>query len=117
MRLDQTAEVVAEILARRPEREQAIPSRYPFTYAYDFLRTHAAIYGLPIGMSRGEAGVAITRFCENMGLDRGEIVAQLADAYLIVNDVEMPLAERKTLLAQARSESWKSMGLPKPQKP
>lgn len=60
------------------------PTRYPYTYAYDYMRSHAEQFGLPNNLSRAECA----------GIVRGEhkeaVVRLLADAYLREHHIEAP---------------------------
>lgn len=39
-------------------RETVIPGRFPFTYAYDYLRSHAEIFGVPADVAGSRAAVS-----------------------------------------------------------
>lgn len=60
-----------------------IKSRYPYTYAYDFMRGHPKAFGLTDeALSRGQcAGIL------RGNPDKEEICRMLADAYLAENNI------------------------------
>lgn len=54
-----------------------IPTRYPYTYAYDYIRSHNEEFGVPLATSRAD--------CAGLFKDgpaKEEVVRLLADAYL-----------------------------------
>jgi hypothetical protein len=62
------------------EARQVIPGRFPFTYAYDFLRSHPAAFSAPEGMSRADvAGWPGGRLSAEQQLD---VCIALAYAYI-----------------------------------
>jgi len=73
----------------------AIPGRYPYTYAYDFLRSNASVFGIPEGLSRAEAARLLR---DRLGApDDGspdpeveQVCKALADAYLRENNEILP---------------------------
>ncbi len=85
-------------------REQYIPTRYPYTYAADFVRQHPEIVpsqylrGNEDMMSRADASGVIHRWAEGEqydGADQvggpGRLLAEvLADSYLRVHGIEKP---------------------------
>lgn len=60
------------------------PSRWPYLYAYDYMRSHSAEFGLPAFLSRADCA----------GLVRSEhkeaVVRLLADAYLKEHHIAAP---------------------------
>jgi hypothetical protein len=66
-----------------------IPGRYPYTYAYDFLRAHPADFGVTDQrslMSRAEAAGWLE--CQvSSETERIEICLRLADAYIRENNI------------------------------
>lgn len=91
-----------------------IPDRYPFTYGYDFFRSHGAAFGVPGMLSRGEASQAITRYVAQTGQHREDVVVALADAYLAKYDIVATQEQKDAAMAKARTEYWKSLGLDSP---
>jgi hypothetical protein len=62
------------------EARQVIPGRFPFTYAYDFLRSHPAAFGAPEAMSRADvSGWLGERLSAEQQLD---VCIALAYAYI-----------------------------------
>ncbi len=63
---------------------EASSTRYPYTYAYDFLRSHADVFGIPENLTDSRA--AVGRWLrESLGNDSALLlcaVCSLADAYL-----------------------------------
>ena len=56
-----------------------IPSRYPYTYAYDLLRQEQPLQG---DNSRGEVSGYVTEHCLVKGIDKEAFCYKLADIYL-----------------------------------
>lgn len=71
------AKTIAHIESIPTVRERFVPTRYPYTYAYDYLKTHADEFGLPRWMCRADYA-AILRGND----DKDAICTMLADAYL-----------------------------------
>jgi hypothetical protein len=69
-----------------------IPSRYPYTYAADFLRGHPDMVPAwlrdELDGSRGSASQVRTKWAERLGIDDREAAEILANAYLEENKVE-----------------------------
>jgi predicted protein tyrosine phosphatase len=62
-------------------------SRYPYTYAADYVRAFVTDFNEEIGMrtttmSRSEAAQARKAFAIALGMDDAELARKLADAYL-----------------------------------
>jgi hypothetical protein len=75
-----------ERVEQNQSRNTAIPGRYPATYAYDYLKTHADVFGSPATMSRADTA---TWLREQFGIAHDEhppilrnTLKVLADAYL-----------------------------------
>lgn len=83
---------------QKPMRQGFIPSRYPYTYAADFLRAHPEMVPghirkeLVVIESRSDASRARQRWAEELGIDDADAAEVLADAYLKENGVERVLA-------------------------
>lgn len=79
--IDEVRSTVAEIEAIPTAMERFTPTRYPYTYAYDYLKTHAQEFGLSdkpfVTLSRSDCAEL---FRGNPNKD--EICRLLADAYL-----------------------------------
>lgn len=78
--VDLRPENVRDIISsvERDQRvERFIPSRYPYTYAYDYLREHAQYFGLPHGLSRSDCAARLRG-----NPHQGAILMLLANAYL-----------------------------------
>lgn len=83
---------------QKTARPVFIPSRYPYTYAADFLRAHPEMVPghirkeLIVIESRSDASLARERWAEDLGIDDADAAEVLADAYLKENGVERVLA-------------------------
>lgn len=69
-----------------------IAGRYPYTYAYDYVRSHWVVFkevlGLPGPMpSRSEMSAHLQVFCPDPRLAQ-EMITRLADAYLREHHIE-----------------------------
>ena len=60
----------------QPTRPAYVPSRFPYTYAYDFMRLCGG------GESRAEAAGKLHRLADLQGIDREAAAHSLAFAYL-----------------------------------
>lgn len=99
----------------KQDRATFIPTRYPFTYGYDFLRAHASHFGFNEGpYSRGDAANLTREYAQRTGLGRPDIIIALADAYLTRWDIEATDEQKEAALAHQRQVAWKSMGLDAP---
>lgn len=93
---------VAAALSALPEppREAFIATRFPFTYAYDFLRSNPEAFGIPLDItgSRGRIGGFIR---DNTADDEQwlRIVHAAAEAYLIHHQVRLPEGSTSAFLA------------------
>lgn len=70
-------------------RERFSPSRYPYTYAYDYLRGDCNAPGYEGIASRGEMAEKVGAYCEYNGLDKDETCAMLADRYIADHGIEI----------------------------
>jgi hypothetical protein len=71
---------IAEI-EKKPHAVGAFnPSRYPYTYAYDYLRVHAKEFGLPPGMSRSGCSRLFRSESDVVDPDKEAICISLANA-------------------------------------
>lgn len=68
---------IAAVEAKPSWAERFSPTRYPYTYAYDYLRAHAEYFGLPSNMSREQCSGLLYS-----NPDKEAICRLLADAYL-----------------------------------
>lgn len=80
--LQARAEIVALARPKRPRTEAYSAGRYPFTYACDQIRSRL-LYS-----SRAEAAGQITKLATQAGLPRQYVAQQLAEAYIIENNIE-----------------------------
>ena len=77
--------------------EQFSPTRYPYTYAYDFLRFHAAEFGIPADVAGSRSAVSrwLRDYVESphdKDTDAHELlVRQFADAYLSEHGIRRTL--------------------------
>jgi len=72
--------------------EKFTPTRFPFTYAYDFVRAHHKDLEIEYladesDGSRGDTAKVIKRFCEENSLSRRTVVTTLAYAYCLYYDL------------------------------
>lgn len=74
--------VITAIKLKRPASNPFIPTRYPYTYAYDYMRSHVHDFDLPDGISRGECSMVLTGWCAITGEDKETSVVRLANAYM-----------------------------------
>jgi uncharacterized protein YcaQ len=81
--------------------EQYIPTRYPYTYACDFIRQHPYVVPVQVRndmvcrfdaslMSRSDASQVCRVWAEVEGRDSEDLARILADAYLHIHRVEKP---------------------------
>lgn len=69
------------------------PSRYPYTYGYDYLRQQASCL-----LSRGETAGVVRRFAQANRLDTLEVCIALADRMLAQEGVEVSEQEKRDAL-------------------
>lgn len=88
--LPTTAAAVLAALAAEPG-EGFIPTRFPFTYAYDFLRANPDAFGIPVELtgSRGRIAGFIREHTADDD-ERLKVIQAAAEAYLIHNRVVLP---------------------------
>lgn len=74
-----------------------IPTRYPYTYAYDFVRSHPHMVPAEIAdrhpdfrSSRAETSGLVKDWCESTGVNRERFSYNLADAYLLDDELPLP---------------------------
>ena len=71
-------------------RERFSPTRWPYTYAYDFMRTHGRHFGgLDVG-SRQAASDMLECICATTGEDESEAQIALAYAYCREQGIVVP---------------------------
>lgn len=76
---------------------QFSPTRYPYTYAADFLRSHAGIVPDEIAgaswrqfPSRGEASRMRRKWASELGMGDEDLARKFADAYLREHHINKP---------------------------
>lgn len=69
--------VIKDIEERPEATSQFTANRYPYTYAYDYLRSHPEDFGLPRGLARMDCASLLKN-----NKDKEKICVLLADAYL-----------------------------------
>lgn len=82
---------------KRVERPKFSPTRWPYTYAADFVRAHEGIIPDNIwdeidvsgGVSRAQASRARTRWANLLGLADVDVAEQLACGYIIEHNVDI----------------------------
>lgn len=76
----------------RNKGHQFIPSRYPYTYAADFLRSHTELVPAwlrdQLDGSRGSASQVLSQWAERLGIDDREAAEIVAQAYVVENNVQ-----------------------------
>lgn len=78
--------VKAIIQQVQDNNEQAFHrGRYPYTYAFDYVRQYHQIFHLPQMPSRAQVGNLLDAWCEDEY--RQEVIKQLADAFLYANNI------------------------------
>lgn len=73
-------------------------SRYPYTYASDYLRAFGGADSSGAKMSRSEASQIRGAVAKALGMDDAELAAKLADYYL-ANDAEVSEKSMRDLIA------------------
>lgn len=76
---------IQAIETAQPPVVQFTPGRYPYTYAYDYMREHWFEFGIQNGMSRGDCAAY---FRDNP--DKDAICVLLADAHMRKYNIEKP---------------------------
>lgn len=76
------AEIIELARPKRPATQAYIASRYPFTYACDQIRARL-LYS-----SRAEASGYMRELADKAGLPTQYVAQQLAEAYIIENNIE-----------------------------
>lgn len=88
-------ETVKDVIAQIEQRPEFVmpftEDRYPYTYAYDYLRTHWEQFGLERWLSRGECAALFRGPDGELREDKEQICELLADAYLRQWHIERPL--------------------------
>jgi hypothetical protein len=76
------------------------PGRYPFTYAYDFYRSHPEFFGESDGtlLSRGETSQRVKDYAERTGQDHTQVLIALADGYLGEWNIQASTTDRMAAL-------------------
>lgn len=74
---------------------QQTTSRYPYTYACDFVRQHCTDFNASVGIrtptiSRSEASQVMHAFEKVFGLTHEQMAEKLADAYLSAENLAAP---------------------------
>lgn len=81
-KVDQALATITDALAER-ERDavnwRRRSTRYPYTHAYDLLRSRRPLSG---DNSRGDMSQHVTTLCEVAGADKAKVCEALADAYI-----------------------------------
>lgn len=91
--------------AKPTPREEFSPSKWPYTYAADFVRAHEDI--IPDNVwdtieisskpSRSQASQARTRWANSLGLLDVDVAEMLACGYIIENDVKLDSVARQSV--------------------
>jgi len=93
--LDSIRQIAEEAINPPEPRDHVIPTRYPYTYSADFLRTHA--YIIPrkyieeqeavedFSLSRAQAAGIKSSWANDLGVDERELACVFADAYIKEN--------------------------------
>jgi len=100
------------VLEEKPKGERFIPTRYPFTYAYDFVREFYTELGFDeFGRresfdSRAETSGVVGKYCEAKGLERRQVVIMLANYYLEYYNVRVESDEISDRLDDLGDGPW-----------
>ena len=93
-RLPRTATEALAALDARP-RETFLANRYPHTYAYDFLRANAELFGVPKDVAGSRAQIAAYLEQVTGGhSDRMQVIYAAAQAYLEHHRIDAPISYR-----------------------
>lgn len=84
--LDEIRRIIHSIENAEPVRNSFIEGRYPYTYAYDYVRSHQRQFGIP-GEMRSRADVSAMY---RDSPDKEAIVRLLADAYCREHNIWNP---------------------------
>ena len=71
-------------------------SRYPYTYAADFIRSHGPVSAEGVILSRSDASKIRKAIAKALGIDNEELAKKLADAEL-ANNQDQEHGKRQTL--------------------
>lgn len=101
------SEYVTRQMRKHLGKSDFIPTRYPHTYAYDFLR----ITEPKPDNSRGEQAEFVRLTCQRNGFDTDVVLCQLADAYILMYEAESTLKLRIREMADriATPDKWGTM--------
>lgn len=77
---------------------QKTDSRYPYTYAADYLRAFGGVDSGGVKMSRSEASQVRCAVAKALGMDDAELAAKLVD-YYIANETEISEKSTRELFA------------------
>jgi hypothetical protein len=95
--LDSIRQIAEEVIYPPEPRAWVIPTRYPYTYSADFLRSHSEIIpdeylkiqelapGQPL--SRAQAAGIKSSWAKDLGVDERELASVFADAYIKENQL------------------------------
>jgi len=99
------------ITAARESGERYSPTRWPYTYAADFVRTHPRLLPLsswdtllPV-LSRADASHAIGLWAEQLGVTHESLARVLADGYLIEHGISLNAADEQRYALPYREDT------------
>lgn len=77
----------ADALPELPDADRTKHSRYPYTFACDYVRMHVSDIDVRLGIplptiSRSQASQAIGVIATALGMEKEELAKRLADAYI-----------------------------------
>ena len=82
-----------------------IDTRYPYTYAADFIRTYGPVSSEGVVLSRSDASQIREAIAKAIGIDDEELAVKLADAQLAnEKDTEFMQREMERLLRAMRPQ-------------
>jgi carboxylesterase type B len=78
-------------------------SRYPYTYACDFIRRAGPVAQSGTVLSRSDASKIRQQIANALGMDDHELACKLADVEMVyMNDTEAQMKEAERLIAALR---------------
>jgi uncharacterized protein YidB (DUF937 family) len=85
-------------------------SRYPYTYACDFIRAAGPVGSEGVVLSRSDASQIMQHIADALGMDNHELACKLADAQLVNEENPEELKRQTTRLMAALGCNTKEGG-------
>jgi transposase len=83
-------------------------SRYPYTYACDFIRNLGPVDNSGVVLSRSDASQIRSGIARALGIDDKELAEKLADAQLANEDDPVVIGQQVQRLMTALGRSWQA---------